>query len=143
MEELEQQLTAATDLPPAVDDNDSDEKATAPVTLINEKDQEIQQLQQELEQVKQQLQQAEKETAQAQQNYEEQTKAATDTSQLDLVRQKEEIEARWRDHMEKLRDKLENEKEDLMAKIADKEAAIEKLVKEMDDLRDNIKVETK
>lgn len=66
-------------------------------------------------------------------------KKTFDLEKLDLIQHYEITEVRNRESMEKLREKLENEKVVLNGNLLDKERDIEKLKKDMDDMRDNIK----
>lgn len=57
-----------------------------------------------------------------------------------LSLQQEVAEEKNRDNMQKLREKLEHEKSIINAKVMDKERDIVKLKKDMDEMRDNIRV---
>ncbi|KAI9348866.1 hypothetical protein BD770DRAFT_395131 [Pilaira anomala] len=72
-------------------------------------------------------------------NQSNELKQSFDQEKMDLIQQHETAEIRHRDCMEKLREKLENEKLALSGNLFDKERDIEKLKKDMDDMRDNIK----
>lgn len=80
------------------------------------------------------------ETISSLENQSNELKQSFDQEKMDLIQQHETAEIRNRESMEKLREKLENEKLVLSGNLFDKERDIEKLKKDMDDMRDNIKV---
>lgn len=77
------------------------------------------------------------------QNQSNQLKQSFDIERMDLIQQYESAEVKNRDCMEKLREKLEHEKLILSGNVLDKERDIERLKKDMDEMRDNIKVSQK
>lgn len=60
--------------------------------------------------------------------------------EVSLSQQQELAEEKNRENIQKLREKLEQEKTILNAKVMDKERDIMKLKKDMDEMRDNIRV---
>ncbi|GAA5806180.1 hypothetical protein HPULCUR_011710 [Helicostylum pulchrum] len=95
--------------------------------------------QQQQEETDQQRQQGLLQTIDSLQNQSNQLKQSFDIERMDLIQQYESAEVKNRDCMEKLREKLENEKLILSGNVLDKERDIEKLKKDMDEMRDNIK----
>lgn len=57
-----------------------------------------------------------------------------------LIRKHEEAEETLRDNMEKLREKLESDKQALTNRIVEKEKEIKRIKRDMDELRDSIQV---
>lgn len=82
------------------------------------------------------------------QNQSNDLKQSFDMERITLIRQhevalslqQEVAEEKNRDSMQKLREKLEHEKSIINAKVMDKERDIVKLKKDMDEMRDNIRV---
>lgn len=67
-------------------------------------------------------------------------KQSSDNERTEFAKKLEEAELESRKIIEKLREKLESEKSILTTKTMDKEREIEKLKKDMDEMRDNIRV---
>jgi hypothetical protein len=74
------------------------------------------------------------------QNQSAELKQSFDSERRKLLKQNEEEKEEDREIIEKLKEKLENEKLVLTAKVLDKEREVEKLRKDMDEMRDNIRV---
>lgn len=75
-------------------------------------------------------------------SFDQERAALIQKHEISLSQQQEVAEEKNRESIQKLREKLEQEKSILNAKVMDKERDIVKLKKDMDEMRDNIRVKT-
>lgn len=75
-------------------------------------------------------------------SFDQERAALIQKHEISLSQQQEVAEEKNRESIQKLREKLEQEKSILNAKLMEKERDIMKLKKDMDEMRDNIRVKT-
>lgn len=75
-------------------------------------------------------------------SFDQERAALIQKHEISLSQQQEVAEEKNRESIQKLREKLEQEKSILNAKVMDKERDIVKLKKDMDEMRDNIRVKS-